>query len=128
MAFELMVDNTPIAIRDVEIYTLIDGVLPEHIPMGLFRNGKTEQTINVFEWLRQRAIPENRTDIDDILKILGMDRYDDWGIVKLTGGTLMTDPFWIRFKDDWTYYNHTTRGVFNLNPINPFIPLIEHKE
>ena len=28
---------------------------------------------------------------------LGLDRYDEWEIVKKTGGKLETDRFWIKF-------------------------------
>jgi hypothetical protein len=128
MAFELMVDNTPIAIRDGEIYRLIDGINKDNVPFGFFKNGNTESTLRVFKWLEDRAIPPEREDIREILDIMGISEYSEWAIVRFTGGTLMTDPWWIRFEDNWTYENHTVRGIFHFNPINPYKPLSEHKE
>lgn len=48
MAYELMCDATPIAIKKGKVYKLIDGVLLEHVPFGMFKDGKTEDTIRVF--------------------------------------------------------------------------------
>lgn len=73
-------------------------------------------------------MPHNRIGIEDILEAMGLDHYCAWEMVKQTGGTLMTDTFWIRFNDNWTYRDHSLHGYFNFNPVNPFRPLSEHKE
>lgn len=128
MAYELMCDATPIAIKKSEIYELVDGVLLEHVPFGMFRNGKTEETKKVFDWVEERVVPPERVGIEDILKAMNLEKYCAWEMVKQTGGTLMTDPFWIKFSNSWSYRDHTIRGIFNFNPINPFKPFSEHRE
>ena len=52
--------------------------------------------IEFINWASDRCFPENRVGAKELLKELGLDRYDGWEIVKKTGGKLETDRFWIQ--------------------------------
>lgn len=58
-----------------------------------------------------RVFPKNRDDCKELLELLELDFYDEWAIVKKTGASLMTDPWWLRIEDGWTYENNTVKGI-----------------
>lgn len=56
-----------------------------------------EDVIHFFE---QRCVPENRTDIRDILKLLNLEKYDPYLLCKYSKGTSAQDNNWIDFIKD----------------------------
>ena len=86
--------KTPEGIRMVAIKNI-----PQHqLPFGLY--GRFDRSVTMYkfiEWASERCFPEERIGASELLKELGLDRYDGWEIVKKTNGVLMTDSFWIDF-------------------------------
>lgn len=70
-------------------------------PLSLFGFEKREVSMQEFvKWTKTRCFPESRIDKEDLLKELGLDRYDTWEIVKKTRGELYAiDEFWIDFDN-----------------------------
>ena len=83
------------------------GVSPDDIPAGLFWTkgdpSKIKEEITAFEflnWLKRRVFPEERYDCKDLLKDMGLDRYDPTAIAVQTQGVLYgVDKFWVDFGD-----------------------------
>lgn len=69
------------------------------LPFDLFKAWKVREVTmyELINWASDRCFPENRVGAEQLLKELGLDRYDGWEIVKKTGGRLETDRFWIDF-------------------------------
>lgn len=74
------------------------GLLPEQIPFGLFMNSEYETLFKIHDWACKRCFPPERFGADELLKELGLDKYDRWEIVKRTGAEMTgVDKFWIDF-------------------------------
>lgn len=51
-------------------------------------------------WVSQdRVFPENRIGAKELLKELGLDRYDGWEIAKKTNARLGNDYYWVDFGE-----------------------------
>ena len=112
MAFDIMCDRKVVAKIKGNVYKLEPNIDKGDVPFGLFTDSDTEDVNAVWDWFTEdRVFPENRVDCKELLKEMGLDFYDPWAIVKKTGGSVMTDPWWLRVEDDWTYENHTVRGI-----------------
>ena len=58
-------------------------------PLTLFGYNKREVDMQEFvTWAKKRCFPEERVDKDEVLKSLGLTRYDPWEIVKITKGVI----------------------------------------
>lgn len=51
-------------------------------------------------WLKWRAFPPTRVNANELLKALGMNAYNRWGIVRKTHGVMADDEIWLRFKGE----------------------------
>lgn len=112
MSMEIMCDNKIIAEIVSDNYVLTEGVDKDDIPFGLFTKSNIESVQSVWDWFStERVFPRERVDCKELLNMLGLDFYDEWAIVKKTGASQMTDPWWLRIEDDWTYENNTVRGI-----------------
>lgn len=71
------------------------------LPLPLFGFTKRQVTGEEFvKWVSERCFPEDRVDKDDVLKALGLKKYDPWEIVKITKGVLYgIDDFWVDFDN-----------------------------
>lgn len=74
------------------------------LPMTLFGFGhcaKREVTYEVFlKWAMKRCPPEERMDIKEVLKTLGLKKYDRYDIIKRTNAELTgVDNFWVDFGE-----------------------------
>ena len=66
--------------------------------------------INTF--LEDRCFNKNRPDKDEILKYLGLDRYNPLEIVKKTHGRILGDFTWVRFPGETlTWKDLTYEGI-----------------
>jgi hypothetical protein len=98
----LMWDNEIVAKQVIEngkmpmMVATTDNV--NKLPFDLFKAWKVREVtmIEFINWASDRCFPENRVGAKELLKELGLDRYDGWEIVKKTGGKLETDRFWIQ--------------------------------
>lgn len=59
----------------------------------------------VKHFLKRRAVSADKEGIDEILRNLGIEKYDVVDILKKTHGVDWDDFMWIRFKGDKTQYN-----------------------
>lgn len=51
-------------------------------------------------WMSERVIPEDRVDIEKVLNLMSIDKYDMFDIAKKTRACLMEDDFWVKFKEE----------------------------
>jgi len=56
------------------------------------------------EIMRTRCWDENRPDIQDLLRMIGLDAFDPYSIVSKTHGLMAQDPIWFRFKGEKLTY------------------------
>jgi len=76
--------------------TKADDDLYEYIPRNLDRDKtpmlrvaqKTKKIPNI---LSGRVLPESREEIQNLMHVLGMEKYDPWEILKVTKGRLRSD-------------------------------------
>ena len=80
--------------------------LPYLFDIGLDR----DMRIIVSAWIKERIVPKNRIGIKEILKELGLKRYDRDKIARITRCSSITDPYWIAFDEYDTFYECTIRG------------------
>lgn len=63
----------------------------------------TVETVNpndVYELLCERCFPETRANCSELLEDMGLQEYDPIEIIKQTHGTMCSDYFWIRLKEN----------------------------
>lgn len=119
---EIMYENIAIAEEKIlngeKVIVLKENVKPAIVPFDLFKNGSHiasgEEFIN---WLEDRIFQENRTDKEDLLKLLDLKEYTIWGIAKKTTACLMTDPYWVKFSEKDTFRESTIRGRFGFEEL-----------
>ena len=61
------------------------------------------------EILTTRCWEENRSDIDELLHLIGLDTYDPYAIVRRTHGLMVQDPIWFRFEGEKLTYREVRR-------------------
>lgn len=69
-----------------------------------------DMRIIIQAWIRERVIPKNRIGIKNILKELGIKKYDRDKIAEITRCSAVTDPYWIVYEETDTFYDNTIRG------------------
>lgn len=80
--------------------------LPYIFDIGLEHN--MEKVLNT--WIKERIFPKNRLGSRKMLRELGLKRYDVAKIAEITRCSLITDPYWIVYKEDDTYSKNSVRG------------------
>jgi len=79
---------------------LREGISTEKIPQDLFKDDKTSVHFWEFqEWGEQRCDIPDKLGKRKKIKQLGLKRYNQWEIVKKTGGHVALDQFWIAVLD-----------------------------
>jgi hypothetical protein len=77
--------------------TLHEGAPVEQVPFHFrleYENGQhVFGTKEVEAWIDHRSIPRERQDLADILRRLGLDKYDQWEMFKLYKGRCAMDSF-----------------------------------
>lgn len=67
---------------------------------------RTKPTWKEFtDYLADRCFPQNRSNVKELLKLWGLDRYDPWLIVHKTHGVMNDDFVWFRFNDEKLTFN-----------------------
>ena len=61
------------------------------------------------EILASRCWDENREDIADLLRLIGLRTYDPYAIVSKTHGLMAQDPIWFRFEGEQLTYKEIRR-------------------
>ncbi len=61
------------------------------------------------EILTTRCWEENRSDIDELLHLIGLHTYDPYAIVRRTHGLMAQDPIWFRFEGERLTYREVRR-------------------
>ena len=61
------------------------------------------------EILTTRCWEENRSDIDELLHLIGLHTYDPYAIVSRTHGLMAQDPIWFRFEGEKLTYKEVRR-------------------
>lgn len=108
--FEIMYDDIEVAYKEGILYRLRENIPRKYIPFGLFVNSDTENMATVTNYFCERAFPENRVDCKKLLNKLGLKRYDEWEIIKITRAVLITDGWWMKMEETDNYYDCTWRG------------------
>ena len=62
-----------------------------------FDNPTLEQ---LYDFLESRCMDKRRTQLPEYLKLLGLDEYNPYEIVKITHGTMMEDFMWLKFPNE----------------------------
>ncbi|MEG0672187.1 MAG: hypothetical protein RSA29_14790 [Clostridium sp.] len=81
-----------------EKYSNIDN--RKYLPLGMYSymNWNLEYiptSDDIKFWIQERVVPEERQNIDEILKAIGLIYYDSWEICRRTRGMCMEDYFWL---------------------------------
>lgn len=61
-------------------------------------------------WIIERVFPKNRFGAKEMMKELGIKKYDVNKIAELTRCSLMTDPYWLVYDESDTYTKNSVRG------------------
>lgn len=72
----------------------------EYIPLGMYSyinwNLDYKPTPeDIIFWLKDRVVPKDRANIDEILKAIGIIDYDFWELCRRTRAMCMEDYFWL---------------------------------
>lgn len=66
-------------------------------PFGI---SETATFNDVIDFFKERTFPENRVNLKDILKQMGLKEYDPYLMCKKLKGRTEQDPYWIEFLED----------------------------
>jgi Helix-turn-helix. len=61
------------------------------------------------EIVRTRCWEENRADLAELLRLIGLETYDPYAIVRKTHGMMAQDPIWFRFEGEKLTYREVRR-------------------
>lgn len=82
-------------------FTKYDEIVSrKYLPLGMYSyvnwniDYKPTHDDIVF-WLKDRVVPEERANIDEILKAMGLIDYDFWELCRRTRAMCMEDYFWL---------------------------------
>lgn len=94
----LMHKNIEVATIEYEsgVITNVNEILCErHMPIGSFQKGMTLPLVRIYlqAWQRNRAIPEDRLNLQDILNATGNITYF---LGTLSHGMSLTDQYWVK--------------------------------
>lgn len=96
-----------------------DNWLPMFLSFTVEVHDKDIDLYHIYaKWLEERVIPPNRMGLKRILKMFGMKKYDVMELAKKTNASLMTDPYWIAYKESDCFSKNSLRGLFG-NDENP---------
>lgn len=83
--------------------TLYEGKPSYKVPFHFrseYENGQTVfGTKEVAAWIDHRSIPRERQDLSDILRIIGLEKYDQWEMFKIYKGRFVMDSFSIEVEN-----------------------------
>ncbi len=82
---------------DVEAY--LDNVFET-----IFRTGKIPKS-HIFAMMSYRIWPKDSPGIDEVLKVLGLEKYDEEQILRKTHGLIRDEYNWIMFEDENINYD-----------------------
>ena len=85
--------------------------LPFIFSLGIDKH--TDMNIIINHWKKDRVFPKNRFNKFWMLLKEGMLIYNVDKIAEKTRCSLLTDPYWLVYRDEDTFYNCTARGKLN---------------
>jgi hypothetical protein len=89
---------------------LHENIKPSWLPY-IFEIGLKGDMEKIFPvWRKERIFPKNRLGYRKMLKELGLKKYDAAKIAEITHCSVITDPYWIVYKDSDRYYTCSIRG------------------
>lgn len=94
--------------KNISIYWL-----PYIFQLGIKYNADMQMVID--NWKKERVFQKNRLGQHRMLKKLGLKRYDVDKITEITRCSILTDPYWIAYKESDTYTTHSVRGKLHSN-------------
>jgi hypothetical protein len=105
-----------IRLRDIDIPDWL-------VPIGLFYGRKECTALELIEWAKKRIFPSERMGADELLKELGIDRYEPWWIAKETRASLMDDWWWIKLSSGDKFETSSARGRAGYEPVRKALGL-----
>jgi hypothetical protein len=97
---------------------LYDNVPDAVVPKEIFGDENVVNMSKFFDWVGNRAFPENRVDKDKLIKELGLSCYSSLGVSMELNCSLMTDQYWVRIEDSDNYYEKCATGRAGIEPIS----------
>lgn len=99
----------------------------KYLPLGMYSysNWNIDYTPNnddIVFWIKERVVPEERQNINEVLEAIGLVDYDFWEICRRTRGMCMEDYFWLSKGEKYEDVNMrylSEHGRINETPI-PF--------
>jgi hypothetical protein len=89
---------------------LHDNVKKSWLPY-IFEIGIDSDMENIITvWRKERVFPKNRLGSKRMLKELGLKRYNIANIAEITRCSVITDPYWIVYKETDRYHINSIRG------------------
>ena len=80
------------------IFYPINNIPAWKLPFVMFKGKSDPVGLMEFEqWIEDRVVPENRTDLGKVLDDLNLCTYDMWAIAKLTQCRKLPDKYWVDF-------------------------------
>lgn len=96
---------------DMVSLTVESKVYAKDIMLQVF--GKRPKTVeNVQFFFRSRCFEETNYGLRDLLKLLGLQQYNPYDIVRITHGKMVNDPCWIRFEGETLSYEELISQSF----------------
>lgn len=66
---------------------------------------------DLYNFFEERCFPRERANCKQLLKMLGVDFYEPYEIVKKTHGVLGSDDYWIKFEGETLEYKEARKLV-----------------
>jgi hypothetical protein len=85
-----------------------DNVPDSHIPWdfkGLdnkfvtVSDGELHHTL-LKNWVEERIFPSDRSNVEELLSDIGLNDYDEWGVLKATRAFSFHDNYWIKLNNE----------------------------
>ena len=92
-----------------------DKIAWSWLPYIFDYNRDKDMRIVIGAWIKERVFPKNRLDSRKMLKRLGLKKYDALKIAEITRCSLITDPYWLVYDEEDTYYKNSARGKLGEN-------------
>lgn len=100
----------------IDVYPI--GIFPAKIEFGSL-NIDTEycpSEKDIYSWLKDRIFPRDRQGSNNLLKALGVLKYDIWDIAVKTKAATYMDNFWLTVNENESFEHSHPRGKFYSEP------------
>jgi len=95
---------------DITRLKLDDNIKRSWLPyiFDIYLDEDMDKVINV--WKKERVFPKDRLGSKQMLKEIGLKKYDVDKIAEITRCSVITDPYWIAYEETDTYTKNSIRG------------------